>query len=415
MVNPVRAYAWGSRTLLSGLRGDPPTPGPEAEVWMGGHADDPSDVVLPGGRRLSLAEYIGGSPQQALGERLLARPHAGRPPGPAPRLPYLMKLLAAGSPLSVQLHPAPDQAATGYAAEQAAGVAADDPRRTYKDPYGKPELLVALRPFATLAGLRPPAQARALVSEVGPDVADRLWPGGTAAAAGGHPVDAVGRLLEWPAARRGDLLERAAAAAGRLGDPAQSGVAATADPWTWVTRLVAGHPDDPAALLPLLLALVVLAPGQGLFLPAGALHAYLSGLGIEVMGASDNVLRAGLTSKYVDVPAVLDTARAAQCEPVLLAAHPDGAGGQVWDAPVADFRLHRLELAAAPVRLPGDAGPQVLLCTTGRVTVGTGPDTLALQPTESAFVPAAAGPVTVHGPGTLFRCVPGPDRPGNAS
>ncbi|MFC4061549.1 mannose-6-phosphate isomerase, class I [Planomonospora corallina] len=353
LVNPVKDYAWGSRTDIASLAGRPvPSPGPEAEMWFGAHPAGPS---LLAGQGRSLAEAVVQDPAGLLGEAVLARFGA--------RLPYLMKLIAVARPLSLQVHPSAEQAAEGHA------------RGVYGDPWPKPELVCALTPFTALAGFRPAAEAADLLAGLGlPALEDVV-----ALLRRGAVLEALRVLLQ---EHRGtDGLGRAAAAV----DGPDHALA---------VRLARLHPGDPACLAPLLLRRHELAPGQALFLGAGVPHCYLEGFGVEIMGASDNVMRAGLTPKPVDVPELLRVTDPAAVP--LPAPFRDG----VYDAPAQEFRLRRL---TGEHRLPGGA-PRILLCTEGKAEAGP----LRLAAGESAFVPASCPEVTVTTAGVVFCAEPGP-------
>ncbi|RFU21785.1 mannose-6-phosphate isomerase, class I [Geodermatophilus marinus] len=382
MTNAVRHYPWGSRTVIPELLGRPsPAEQPCAELWLGGHPDDPS--VLSDGTPLDKA--IAADPEKLLSPRVRERF--------GDRLPFLMKVLAAESPLSLQAHPTIEQARAGYAAEEAAGVPANDPTRTFKDPWHKPELLLALTPFEALCGFRPVEEslhclAKLQVPELKPTIA-ALARGGLRAA--------VPQLLALDTEHRSALVGAVAAAAGRF--------VAAADPefintYRWAARLADTYPGDPGVVISLMCNHLKLAPGEAVFLPAGNLHAYLSGAGVEVMASSDNVLRGGLTSKYVDLAALIEVldfsdGRIPVTHPVL------GPGGLRYPVPVEDFDLTRVSLDDGSGVLT-TRGPQVLLCTEGRAVLASAHDELVLERGDSAFVPAGT-PVSARGPALLYR------------
>jgi mannose-6-phosphate isomerase len=382
LTNGVRFYPWGSRTVIPELLGQPsPADRPHAELWLGAHPDEPS--LLADGRPLDKA--IAAEP-----EALLGAPVAERF---GPRLPFLLKVLAADRPLSLQAHPTTEQAQAGYAAEEAAGVPKDDPTRTFKDPYHKPELLVALTTFEALCGFRPiegslHCLAKLEVPELKPTIA-ALARGGLRAV--------IPQLLGLSDARRDELVSAVAASAARF--------VAAADPefintYRWAARLAEAYPGDPGVVISLMCNHLKLAPGEGVFLPAGNLHAYLSGAGIEVMAGSDNVLRGGLTAKHVDLAALIEVldftdGKVPVISPVL------GPGGLRYPVPVEDFDLTRVQLGdeAGPVTT---RGPQVLLCTEGTAVLATAEAELTLAKGQSAFVPAGS-PVSARGPAILYR------------
>ena len=382
MKNVVRHYAWGSATVIPELLGQPsPAAQPHAELWMGAHPDQPS--LLADGRRLDRA--IAEEP-----ERLLGAPVVDRF---GPRLPFLLKVLAADRPLSLQAHPTMEQAAAGYTAEEAAGIPRDDPARTFKDPWHKPELLLALSTFEALCGFRPVEEslhclAKLQLPELKPTIA-ALARGGLRAA--------IPQLIALSGRRRSSLV---AAVARRA-----AGFVAAADPefintYRWAAALAEAYPGDPGVVISLLCNHLKLAPGEAVFLPAGNLHAYLRGAGVEVMASSDNVLRGGLTRKHVDLAALIEVldftdGRIPVLHPVL------GPGGLRYPVPVEDFDLTRVQLDDRTGSL-GTAGPQVLLCTEGRAVLGAGEGEVVLDRGQSAFVPAGQ-PVTARGPALLYR------------
>ncbi len=377
LTNTIRPYAWGSTTAIPGLLGIAPTGEPQAELWMGAHPGAPSRIDRGAGET-SLADVIAADPERELGAAAVAKF--------GPRLPFLFKILAAGAPLSLQVHPDLEQARAGYAEEERRGIPIDAPHRNYKDPNHKPEMICALTPFDGLCGFRPPLEAAELLA--GLEV-DSLKPYVDLLHA--HPEEAALRemLTAVLAADRTEMARtvgEAAAAAERLGGP-----------YTPYATLVHHFPGDPGVIAAMLLNHVRLQPGEAMFLGAGVPHAYLDGLGIELLANSDNVLRAGLTPKHVDVPELLRIVRFDFGDPAVL--RPEGNGEEVYETPIDEFRLSRFTLApgAAPRALP-DAAPQILLCTTGRPQAG---ETI-LAPGESVFVPAGEK-TELSGTGTVFR------------
>jgi mannose-6-phosphate isomerase len=382
LTNTVRHYPWGSHTVIPELLGErSPAEQPCAELWMGAHPDDPS--TLSDGTPLDKA--IAAEPEQLLGPAVLERF--------GPRLPYLVKVLAADTPLSLQAHPTTEQAQVGFAAEEKAAIPRDDPTRTFKDPYHKPELLLALTTFEALCGFRPVEEslhclAKLQVPELKPTIA-ALARGGLRAA--------VPQLLALPEDRRTELVDTVAAAARRF--------VAAADPefintYRWAGTLAQSYPGDPGVVISLMCNHLKLAPGEAVFLPAGNLHAYLSGAGVEVMASSDNVLRGGLTTKHVDLAALIEVLdftdrRVPVLHPVL------GPGGLRYPVPVEDFDLTRCQLDAGSGVLT-TAGPQVLLCTEGSATLTSADGELVLEQGASAFVPAGL-PLSARGPAVLYR------------
>jgi mannose-6-phosphate isomerase len=382
LMNTVRHYPWGSRTVIPELLGEAsPADRPYAELWMGAHPDAPS--VLSTGTPLDKA--IEEQPDAMLGADVRARFGT--------RLPFLMKVLAAEQPLSLQAHPTNEQARAGFAAEETAGVPRDAPTRTFKDPFHKPELLLALTAFEALCGFRPVEEslhclAKLQVPELKPTIA-ALARGGLRAA--------IPQLIALSPEHRAVLVSAVAEAGGRF--------VAAHDPefintYRWAASLAETYPGDPGVVISLMCNHLKLEPGEAVFLPAGNLHAYLSGAGVEVMAGSDNVLRGGLTGKHVDLAALIEVldftdGRVPVIHPVL------GPGGLRYPVPVEDFDLTRCQLDTQSGSLT-TRGPQVLLCTEGTVVLTSADGELRLEKGRSAFVPAGT-PVSAHGPAVLYR------------
>ncbi|MFV0127296.1 mannose-6-phosphate isomerase, class I [Streptomyces sp. HMX112] len=393
LTNTVQPYAWGSLTALPRLMGTEPTGAPQAELWLGAHPSAPSHVDRGGGP-VPLDRVIAADPVREVGHPALRRF--------GPRLPFLLKLLAADAPLSIQVHPDRARAAAGYAAENALGIPVDAPHRNYRDGHHKPEMIVALTPFDGLCGFRPPAECAELLAALRVEGLQpfvrllRTRPGESALR------EVFTAFLDPDPRLVGAVAEALAREAGRDGGPHRSGTAAYA-------AIARAHPGDTGLLPALMLAHVRLAPGEALFLDAGVPHAYLSGLGVEIMASSDNVLRCGLTSKHVDPPELLKVVRfTAPPTRVLTPAAGDRGGEEVYPAPVDDFRLSRLRPHAREEARTLDRGaPQILLCTQGEARVVGAGGALALPPGRGAYVPAWER-VAVSGAGTVFRATVGP-------
>ena len=369
--NTPRDYAWGSDSLLAGLEGRTPTGAPEAEVWFGDHPGDPADIDGGG----TLDQVTGGA------------------------LPYLLKLLAAGSPLSIQVHPTIEQARAGW--ERESDLAADDPRRNYRDDNHKPELLVALSErFESLSGLRPVPRTLALLGTLDDNQGVReLW---TRLSVEGDALrDVIAWLLGGQARTEVDEIITAIVAASTRTDTGE---------WATTLQAIAGvaqvYPGDPGVVVALLMNHVGLERGEGVFLRAGLLHAYLSGLGVEIMAASDNVLRGGLTPKRIDVPELLAILDTAPGEVPVLRARSEGAITP-YPVPVPDFALERVVLDGAPVTLEV-SGPTMVLATGGEVTVASSTgEALTLAVGTVAFADSAEERITLSGEGEVFVAGPG--------
>jgi mannose-6-phosphate isomerase len=373
--NTIRPYAWGSPTAIPHLLGTEPTGEPQAEMWMGAHPGAPSRTD-----RGTLVEVIDADPEKELGPAAVAKF--------GPRLPFLLKILAAGAPLSLQVHPDLEQAKEGYADEERRGIPVDAPHRNYKDANHKPELICALTEFDGLCGFRDPLAAAGLLDDLG---VDSLKPYVDLLHA--HPEDAALRevltaILTADPEEMSRTVAEAAAACTRLG-----GIYA---PYADIAH---HYPGDPGVIAAMLLNHVRLQPGEALYLGAGVPHAYLNGLGVEIMANSDNVLRCGLTPKHVDVPELLRIVRFRPSDPGVLRPEASPDGEELYETPIDEFRLSRYVLPeAGSAHDLTRATPQILLCTAGSVRAGEHD----LPPGRSVFVPAGEK-AEVSGTGTLFR------------
>jgi mannose-6-phosphate isomerase len=357
----IRRYDWGSRTAIQELLGTEPDGRPAAELWFGAHAGDPSPAL-----DTTLDRLIAADAAPLLGDAVLDRF--------GPRLPFLLKVLAAERALSIQVHPNLAQARAGYAAEEAAGIAGDAPERNYADPNHKPELLCALSPFEALCGFRPIAETLAVLADLDiPELAfvsDHLGqPDGLRAA--------FTALLTHP--DPGPLAGAVAARADAHG-PLRA---------TWL----AAHdfPGDIGVVLTLLLNYVRLEPGEAIYLAAGNVHAYLRGTGVEIMANSDNVLRCGLTPKHIDIPELLKITDFSELPEPRWAAQ-NGS----FTVPVPDFQLRELRLVDE-ADLYGDR-PRIVLCVDGTVAV----QDVDLTSGHAAFLAANAGSCRLRGTGQVF-------------
>jgi mannose-6-phosphate isomerase len=292
------------------------------------------------------------------------------------RLPYLLKVLAAERPLSIQVHPDTDQAQAGYALSPG----------TYTDPYPKPELLVAVTPFEALCGFRDPSAAADELASLGVPALAPVVELLCAGEADARLRAALRALLTWPAQAREDLMAAVAASGHPLG-----------------ARLAVQFPGDIGAVVALLLNHVRLAPGDAVFMPAGNVHAYVYGCGVEIMGASDNVLRAGLTVKGLDPAELMRIVRYEVLEDPVFPATVLGPGLTGWSPPVDEFRLVR---ATGPATLP-NGGPRVVVCMRGVASLRSGDEQVLLAAGASVFVGADEPPVEVAGDADVFQASPG--------
>ncbi|MDQ1709235.1 MAG: mannose-6-phosphate isomerase [Frankiaceae bacterium] len=392
LTNQVMDYPWGSVDAIPELLGTAPTGRPQAEMWVGAHPSAPSRAITPGGE-VALDELIARSPADLLGADV-ARRFGGR-------LPFLVKILSAAAPLSLQVHPSKSQAERGYAAEDAAGKPADAADRNYKDANHKPELLYALTPFEALCGFAPPARSAALLERVreqsGPlGVLDALIADLAGADESAALRGATERLLALDQAAAGELVAAVVGACAGLDDPSAGTARELAD----------DYPGDAGVVLSLLLNRVSLAPGEALYLPAGNIHAYLRGTGVEIMATSDNVLRGGLTSKHVDVAELVATLDFTAYDFAPDRPRVTGSGSVEFRPPVDDFALAVAEIAAGSGLRWVEPVPRTVIVLDGDISLAGAGGRLTLRRGESAFVSSSDAPVDVSGTGRLAAGAP---------
>lgn len=346
ITNTPRRYAWGSTTTLATWQGRAPTGDPEAELWFGTHPRSPARLV-EGEQTLT----------DAVGE-----------------MGFLVKVLAAAEPLSLQVHPPVEQAVAGFARENAAGIPLDAPHRNYRDANAKPELIYSMSPeFRALVGFRPVAHTRATLEDGGvghllPELRED------------SDIPATVRMLLSGGTR--DIVDEVSAAAG----------SANGSSWDAVRGIAEHYPGDPGIVIALLLNSVTLGRGEAMFVPGGTLHSYQEGFGIELMGASDNVLRAGLTLKHIDVDEVLTVL---DCGVTPYPRIDPIARDEVNDFVVSDagLRLRILhEGAAAEV-----AAPAIVVVIDGEAEVGSGSAAARFGQSQAVAVTAGVEKVSAGG------------------
>lgn len=387
----VRSYPWGSREVIAGLQGRRgPTADPEAELWFGTHPSAPSTVELPDGSMVPADAWVRDDPTRWLGP-------AGVD-GHGDRLPFLLKVLAIAEPLSLQLHPTAPAARAGFDAEEAAGIPLDAPRRVYRDPHPKPELLAALTAVRALCGMRPIDEARHLFERLDvpmlAPVTETLRSGIRAA---------LHEILRWPRADAEKMVTEVRDAASRcLLEPSPGRQRLETEAFDVVAELAARYPCDPGVVASLLLNPVHLEAGDALHVPAGVLHCYLGGQGVEVMTASDNVVRGGLTSKPVDVELLLRLVEDEQGRTPIVFPRRRGRE-EVYDADGAAFRLTRLEVSGRERVAGPSVGPKLVLVTRGEVDVAARGETVRVAQGCAALIAADVGPIEITGEAEVFR------------
>ena len=397
MFVPLRAtprdYAWGSSTAIAEVLGSERSGRPEAELWLGAHPGAPTPIADPStvGGHADLERWLAADPS-ALGG------HGS--------LPFLLKVLAAAHPLSLQAHPDLHRAAAGFAAENERGVPLDAPHRNYKDALHKPELIVALRDgFEALCGFRELAATDALLVDLvasapDPAAAARITMLRGMLVAPDGLRDTVRILLEQLPGGLLDALVASAAAPGSGAFDAERAL---------VGRLAEEYPGDPGIAVALLLNLVTLRAGEALYLPAGNIHAYLRGIGVELMAASDNVLRGGLTPKHIDAGELLRVLDSTPGPVPVLRPQRLGGGAARYVTDVPDFSLLRISVAPDGSSRVPVAGPAIALAAKGVIEVrgNRSGEAIELRPGQALLVTPDERHVTLSGSGELFLAQPG--------
>ncbi|WP_040158539.1 mannose-6-phosphate isomerase, class I [Nigerium massiliense] len=388
----IKHYAWGTHDQIPAILGIPADGRPFAEYWLGAHPLSPS---LIGDKPLDEALR---EEQSALGERCVE--HFGD------KLPFLMKILSARHPVSIQAHPPRAKAEEGFARENAAQIPVDDPVRTYRDDWPKPEIMVALTQFDSLAGFRAPQHTVRLFEELGVlDIVGSVI-GPLTFREGAAGIEEVFLDVLSLAGDRLDIINHVlAASVSHVHDDSEVGEFART-----AVELDEAFPGDPGIMAALLMNRVRLQPGEALYVPTGTMHAHLSGTGVEVMANSDNVIRGGLTNKHIAVDELVTVVDFADFAPTVLRGTEVQPG--VFDYPTEclEFDVWRLEVEGdRRIELPAEGFVRIALATKGDLRLTDGADSCVLARGEAVFVPATDGPVLVEGDGELFVSCPGLD------
>jgi len=358
-------YDWGSKDLVPNFFGLETSSKPIAEIWFGTHPLGESEII---GESKSLSESLG------------------------KKLGFLVKILSADRSLSIQVHPNSKQAKDGFHLEQSKGIALEDPKRNYKDSSHKPEAIIALTPFQALCGFRPTADLIKVVAEFGKSepefasIAKRL--------SNGAPLAEIFQSL----IENTELAKRFTNSV----DASQQDLMAQKSR-DLVERLLVQFPDDTGALVALMLNEVSLEPGEAIFLPAGNIHAYLSGLGLEVMASSDNVLRSGLTSKHIDVAEVLKLADFSELSEPKVRPKKLAEGLVEYPVDCSEFRIYKAEVSGknllADLELPASS---MVVCTAGEVAVSTSLEEREVLAKSEVVFASGAKRISLSGSGTVF-------------
>lgn len=388
--NTIQEYAWGSKTAIPELLGQPvPAEKPQAELWMGAHPKAPSQVLSDGLWR-SLPEVIQENPEETLGQKVAARF--------SNKLPFLFKVLAAAKPLSIQAHPNKEQAGQGFVRENELGIPLDAPHRNYRDDNHKPEIICALTPFWALNGFRRIDETLRLLEEARiPDLAEIVSVLQSHSNRDGLKKF-FNHLMTMESGKQGKIVEQAVNFAEKR---------TSEEPvWMWMIKLNDEYPGDIGVLSPLFLNLVRLEPQQAMYLPAGELHGYLEGVGMELMANSDNVLRGGLTPKHIDVEELLAVLNFLDGDLNILSPEILTSGEAIFSTEAEEFVLSVLKIRkAAPFNSPRNRSVEMMMCTEGEVTITdlSAGETTLLTKGASIMVPAALQQYRIEGEGILYK------------
>ena len=388
--NPVQEYAWGSKTVIAKLLGEPaPSARPQAELWIGAHPKAPSQV-FQGDRWIPLPHWIEDSPEEILGTGVAKRF--------SNKLPFLFKVLAAGMPLSIQAHPDLEQARKGFVFENEKEIPLQASHRNYRDDNHKPELICALTSFWCLNGFRKIEDIIGLVGKTG-NVDLTALSGCLYETPTNRALQIFfSRLMTMDKKLQSQLVEKVMDSVKRLDE--QETV------FQWMTHLHQSYPSDIGVLSPLFLNLVQLQPGEALYIPARTLHSYISGAGIELMANSDNVLRGGLTSKHIDVTELLKSLRFVEQPTELLAPRVLSTSETLYPTDTVEFMLSVIRLNPNTRFMSAlERSVEIFICTEGHVAIIDTDDggVVELRMGDSAIVPAALRQYSLEGQATLFK------------
>ncbi len=392
MENPVMPYAWGSKTFIQDLLGDKKSKGtPGAELWMGAHPKASSRIR--NGKILSDLNYvIAEDPADFLGTRA-ARAYNSH-------LPFLLKVLAAEQPLSIQVHPDSKQAKAGFTLENKLGIPLDADQRNYKDEFHKPELLVALTEFHAMCGFRSFFEISRLAAILLPK---DLVPEAVSFREDPHQKSLerlYAKLLSLTGSDKTKLLSAYLARLEMFKPTSKQEKQLK----YWTKILAKLYPEDIGLVSPMFMNILTLQPLEGLFLDAGVLHSYLGGAGIEIMANSDNVLRGGLTPKHVDSGELLKVVNFTPSAYIPLKPGKLSNTEKIYRTAPEEFALsYILHKKDKVTSLQPSGSPEIVFCYEGDFTITNCSQILDLKRGQSLFIPYEVEGYTIQGKGRLFR------------
>jgi mannose-6-phosphate isomerase len=388
--NSIQEYAWGSYTAIPELLGnDSPANTPQAELWMGAHPKAPSKVKCNGKWR-SLLELIDKNSQDILGEKVAQKFKN--------RLPYLFKVLAAAKPLSIQAHPSLGQASEGFERENRLGIPLDAPNRNYKDDNHKPECICALTFFWAVNGFRKIPDMISLLDKICPQGLKKEFDLFCRQPDSRGLKEFFKAMLTMDRTIQKQIINDAVKNAAPVKDNDKA--------YQWMIDLHEQYPADIGVFSPIILNLIRLEPGQAMFLPAGTLHAYLDGVGIELMANSDNVLRGGLTPKHVDVKELLNVLNFEAREINILKMEKINPCEHRYESHAQEFCLSVITVKTGTGYVSLDKRcVEILLCTDGNAVVTdlAGNNSVAISKGMSILIPAVAEKYSIKGNAVFYK------------
>lgn len=387
--NPIKNFLWGSRTAICEHFGiDNPSCDRQAELWMGAHPSS-SSFVSQDGVDVSLYDMISSNPEYWLGKNI--KEHSSS-------LPFLMKILAVEQPLSIQVHPSKVYAELGFSEENRRGIPLDALNRNYKDENHKPELVYAITPYKAMNGFREVHQIISNFDNLDLPALKEYFQPFKQDPKSSTLATFFRCLLGLEGAQKKQAIDELIISVNMLQE----------EHLLYQTSLLISdlykiYPEDIGLFTPLLLNVVELQPGEAMFLHAETPHAYLYGLAIEVMANSDNVLRAGLTPKHIDVEELIKNTKFEPIafESLVLNPSYEGISRKIYSVPVEDFRF---EVVSPKDMITFDIfSPEVLLCLSENVTIIVGIESRVLFKGESVIIPGSLEQYHLFGSGSIAR------------
>jgi mannose-6-phosphate isomerase len=371
------------------LGNDSPANTPQAELWMGAHPKAPS-IVRCNGKWISLLELIDKNSHDILGKKVAQRFKN--------RLPYLFKVLAAAKPLSIQAHPSKEQACEGFDRENRLGIPLGAPNRNYKDENHKPECICALTSFWALNGFRKIPDMISLMGRICPPGLKKDFDMFRQQPNSRGLKEFFKAMMIMDRTTQNQIISDVVKNADHLKDKNAA--------YQWIIDLHEEYPSDIGILSPIILNLICLEPGQAMFLPAGTLHAYLDGVGIELMANSDNVLRGGLTPKHVDVKELLNVLNFEERDINILKMDKINPCEHQYESHAEEFALSVIAVKTdMNYYSPDKRYVEILLCTDGDALVVDFAEnkTVHINKGMSILIPAVVKKYGIKGDAVFYK------------